>query len=100
MRQPPTAIGPSRVRVTKSQIAFWRSHPFAWVWMPQQYLRRAAAPLVLTVGLARKDPSARWREVVEPKQGRFTHHLLLNSAQEVDSEVTAWLREAWEAAED
>lgn len=92
-------IGPSRLRVMKSQFAFLRAHPFAWAWMPEQYLRRASAPLVLTVGLRRKDPSPRWKEEVEPKNGRFTHHLELESVKDVDSQVLGWLREAWEAAE-
>jgi hypothetical protein len=90
------AIGPSSVRVTKSQVAFWRNHPFAWAWMPEKYLKRETAPLVLTVGLRRRDPSPRWKEVVEPKPGRFTHHLELSSVNEVDGEVAAWLKEAWE----
>jgi hypothetical protein len=89
------AIGPSSVRVTRSQVAFWGNHPFAWAWMPEQYLKRAAAPLVLTVGLRRRDPSPRWKEVVEPRPGRFTHHLELRSVNEIDGEVAGWLKEAW-----
>jgi hypothetical protein len=92
------AIGPSSVRVTRSQVAFWRNHPFAWAWMPEQYLKREAAPLVLTVGLRRRDPSSRWKEVVEPRPGRFTHHLELSSVKEIDREVAGWLREAWEVS--
>jgi hypothetical protein len=92
------AIGPSSVRVTRSQAAFWRNHPFAWAWMPEQYLKREAAPLVLTVGLRRRDPSSRWKEVVEPRPGRFTHHLELSSVNEIDREVAGWLREAWEVS--
>jgi hypothetical protein len=92
------AIGPSSVRVTRSQVAFWRNHPFAWAWMPEQYLKREAAPLVLTVGLRRRDPSSRWKEVVEPRPGRFTHHLELSSVNEIDREVAGWLREAWEVS--
>jgi hypothetical protein len=90
--------GPSGIRVTKSQVAFWRQHPFAWAWMPEQYLKREAAPLVLTVGLRRRDPSPRWKEVVEPKPGRFTHHLELSSVKEIDAEVEGWLKEAWGTA--
>ena len=107
-----------QLRVTKSQVAFRRRRPFAWAWMPGMYLQRPRptplteggqggipatlppryAPLVLTVALRRRDPSPRWKEVVEPAPGRFTHHLELRSAAEIDDEVRAWLREAWEAA--
>ena len=45
-----------------------------------------------------RDHSPRWKQVVEPAPGRFTHHLELRSVDEVDDEVGGWLREAWEAA--
>ena len=45
------ALGPVAVRVTKSQVAFRRRKAFAWAWRPEQYLRRRAAPLVLSVAL-------------------------------------------------
>jgi hypothetical protein len=66
--------------------------------MPEQYLHRSAAPLVLTVGLRRRDPSPRWKQVVEPAPGRFTHHLVLYATADLDDEVRGWLREAWEEA--
>ena len=92
-------IGPAEVRVTKSQVAFCRRKAFAWVWMPSQYLRRKAAPLVLTLGFRYRNNSPRWKKIVEPYPGRFTHHLELHSTTEVDDEVRRWLREAWMSAE-
>ena len=92
------AIGPAEVRVTKSQVAFRRRKAFALAWMPGQYLRGKIAPLVLTLALRRRDPSPRWKEIVEPAPGRFTHHLELYGASDIDDEVRRWLREAWEAA--
>jgi hypothetical protein len=84
--------------VTKSQVAFRRKKGFAWVWMPEMYLKRKAAPLVLTIGLHRRDPSARWKQVVEPYPGRFIHHLELHSEQDLDERVQALLAEAWKLA--
>lgn len=92
------AIGPAEIRVSRSQIAFRRRTNFAFVWQPAMYLRRAAVPLVLTVGLRRRDSSPRWKEIVEPVPYRYTHHVELHSPAEVDAEVCAWLREAWELA--
>ncbi|MBP6546453.1 MAG: hypothetical protein KA220_07035 [Phenylobacterium sp.] len=92
------AIGPTRMRIGKSQVGFSREHPFAATWRPEQYLRRASAPLVLSVSLRRRDASPRWKEVVEPKPGRFTHHLELSSAKEIDDFVRARLAEAWKEA--
>jgi len=91
-------MGESSMRVSKSQIAFRRKRNFALVWMPGQYLKGERAPLVLTVLLARRDTSPRWKEVVEPSPGRFTHHLELYEAGDVDEETRDWLREAWDAA--
>jgi hypothetical protein len=91
-------IGPTDLRVTKSQAAFRRRVSFAWAWMPDVYLGPGHAPLVLTVALRRRDPSPRWKQVVEPAPGRFTHHLELRSPEEIDDEVRAWLAEAWQAA--
>jgi hypothetical protein len=91
-------IGPVTLRVTKSQVAFRRRRAFAWAWMPRQYLRGDLAPLVLTFGLLRRDASPRWKEIVQPVKGRFTHHLELNTEGDIDAEVRSWLYEAWVAA--
>lgn len=92
-------LGPVELRVTKSQVAFRRRKAFAWAWTPDRYLHGRHAPLVLTVALRRQDASPRWKQIVEPAPGRFTHHLELYSAAEVDEQVRAWLREAWTGAE-
>lgn len=92
------AIGSTELRVTKSQVAFSRKKAFAWVWIPAKYLRRMAAPLVLTLGFRSRDASSRWKEIVEPAPGRFTHHLELYSTKDIDDEVREWLRAAWTIA--
>lgn len=98
LRRAVDSIGAAELRVTKSQVAFRRRRAFAWVWLPGAYLRRECAPLVLTLGFRHRDSSPRWKQIVEPAPGRFTHHLELFSAAEIDDQVRAWLREAWEAA--
>jgi Domain of unknown function (DUF5655) len=98
LREMVVAIGPTQLRVTKSQIAFQRRKAFAWVWQPGQYLRGKHAPLVLTLAFRYRDVSPRWKEIVEPRPGYFTHHLELWSASEIDDEVRSWLQKAWEAA--
>jgi hypothetical protein len=89
------AFGPAEIRVTKSQVAFRRGRAFAWVWIPGRYLRGRHAPLVLTVSLPRRSRSRRWKEIVEPVRGRFTHHMELRSSADVDDEVRGFLRKAW-----
>lgn len=92
------ALGPAEMRVTRSQVAFRRRRSFAWARVPDRYLRGGHAPLVLTMSFAKRDKSLRWKEIVEPASGRFTHHLELHSGREIDKEVRCWLQEAWEAA--
>ena len=89
------ALGPAEIRVTKSQVAFRRRRTFAWAWMPSMYLRGKPVPLVLTLALRRRDPSPRWKEIVEPTPGRFMHHMELRSSTDIDDEFRAWLQEAW-----
>ena len=97
------SLGAIELRVTKSQVAFRRrkafafkqQKAFAWAWMPGKYLRDKVAPLVLTLALTRRDPSPRWKQVVEPAAGRFTHHIEIYSKDQIDDEVRQWLEEAW-----
>jgi hypothetical protein len=92
------AAGGATMRVSKSQVAFSRKRSFAAVWMPGRYLKGVRPPLVLTVYLHRRDPSTRWKEVVEPSPGRFTHHLELHSPTDVDGQVRQWVIDAWNEA--
>jgi hypothetical protein len=91
-------IGPTELRVTRSQVAFRRRRAFAWAWTPDRHLGPGHAPLVLTLSFRERDDSPRWKQIVEPYPGRFTHHLELHAAADIDHEVRGWLREAWEAA--
>ncbi len=86
------------MRVTKSQVAFYRRRAFAWAWIPGKYLRGRVAPLVLTVALPFRDTSTRWKEIVEPRPGRLVHHLELRDPGEIDAEVREWTRIAWTEA--
>ena len=92
-------LGEVDVRVGKSQVAFRRNRSFAAVWSPGRYLHGKVAPLVLTIYLPVRDPSSRWKQIVEPAEGHFTHHLELWRKTDVDEEVIHWLRQAWRAAE-
>jgi len=92
------ALSPVSLGVSKSQVAFRRRRAFAWTWIPAKYLRGQCAPLVLTLSFPARDPSPRWKQVVEAAPGSFTHHLELRSPADIDDQVRAWLRAAWEAA--
>jgi hypothetical protein len=86
------------VRVSRSQTGFYRRRPFAATWVPAQYLQGDHAPLVLSVYLRRRDGSKRWKQVVEPAKGRFTHHIELHQVSDVDDFIVRRLAEAWAGA--
>lgn len=91
------SLGPFTEQLTKSQVRFQADRPFAWAWAPGQYLGKGA-PLVLSLVLSDRDDSLRWKEIVEPSPGRFTHHLELHSVADVDQQVVDWLAAARRAA--
>jgi len=88
-------IGPTEIRMSKSQIAFWRQKSVVRIWIPARYLHGNLAPLVLTPAFRLRDSSLRWKEIVEPAPGRFIHHLELHTIADLDDEVHNWLRIAW-----
>lgn len=92
------ALGPVQVRTSRSQVAFRRSHGFAFLWLPGRYLTGRRAPVVLSVALGRHDHSPRWKEVVHPSARQWMHHLEVVSLEDIDDEVAGWLREAAERA--
>ncbi len=88
-------LTPITFRVTTSQIALHHTKPFAWVWVPEKHVHRRAAPLVLSIAFPQRDPSPRWKQIVEPARGRFMHHLEIHSLTDLDDEVRVWLHTAW-----
>ena len=88
------------VRVQKSQISFYGRHLFAAASLPVR--RRKDWPkmcLMVTVGLPYRLDSPRVAAASEPYPGRWTHHVLVTEADQIDEELMGWLREAWDFAE-
>lgn len=90
-------IGDASVAVTKSQVAFRRRRGFAYVWRPGQYVD-SDVPAVLSIALPHEVTSDRFKEVAHPSRHVWMHHLELDDATQVDEQVRAWLREAYDAA--
>ena len=88
------------VKVQKSQISFYARRLFAAASLTVR--RKKDWPrecLVVTVGLDRPLNSPRSAVSVEPYPGRWTHHVLVTEADQIDEELMGWLREAWDFAE-
>lgn len=84
----------AEVRVTKSHVAFWHRHGFAYVWSPGQYLAHPRAEAVLSIALDHELRSPRFKQVVQPAPGHWMHHLEVHDVDQVDDEVAGWLHEA------
>lgn len=86
----------TRVRVQKTQISFSHRRNFAFAsLLPAR--RAALRPnpyLTVTVGLNRRLDSPRVDAASEPYPARWTHHLLISSAGEIDGELLGWVAEA------
>ncbi len=88
-------------RVQKTQITFYRRHVFACVSF-QKVKRKAEMPdpfLVLSLGLPHPLDSVRVASQCEPYPGRWTVHIVVGSAENLDGELISWIREAYSFSE-
>ena len=88
----------TQVQVHASQITFRARYGYAFV----SLRRMKGCPkvfFILTFGLGRRLDSPRIAMAVEPYPNRWTHHMVITSAEQLDGEVMGWLREAYEFAQ-
>lgn len=91
----------SSMRVQKSQIAFSNRHVYACVSFAR-VKKKAELPdpfLVITLGLSYPLDSNRVAVKTEPYPGRWTTHFVVGSISELDREFFAWVRQAYEFAQ-
>ena len=99
-RQMDGAFPEAAVRVQKSQISFYGRHLFAAASLPLR--RRKDWPkdcLLVTFGLERRLDSPRIAVATEPYPNRWTHHVVVWEAGQLDGELMGWLREAYAFSE-
>ena len=84
------------IKVQKTQITYTNPRVFAAVsFLPAR--RKALRPghyITVTLGLNRRLDSPRVDAASEPYPARWTHHLLISSAGEIDGELLGWVAEA------
>lgn len=83
------------VRVQKTQITFTDRYGFAWASLPVR--RRRGWPercLIVTFGLAYRRESPRIAIATEPYPNRWTHHVLVERAEDIDDELMGWVEES------
>lgn len=91
------AFPDASVKVQKSQISFYNRHLFAAASLPVR--RRKEWPkqcILVTFGLSYRLDSPRIAVAVEPYPNRWTHHVVVSQGTQIDDELLAWLREAYD----
>ena len=84
------------VKVRKTQISFSNRYNFAFVsFLPVRKAKaRPETWITVTFGLSYKKESPRIDVASEPYPNRWTHHMLISSADEIDDELMGWIKEA------
>lgn len=81
------------VAVKKTQITFLEKYGFAFV----SLRRMKGCPkvfIIVSFGLSHRLDSPRIAVAVEPYPNRWTHHIIVQRVEELDSELMGWLAEA------
>lgn len=89
------------IRVQKTQITLSNRHVFACVSL-QRVRKKAELPdpyIVITLGMPYPLESERVAAKTEPYPGRWTTHIVVGMEAELDEELFAWVRCAYEFAE-
>jgi hypothetical protein len=90
------SLGPVKTGITKTQISFSTRTGFAWVWLPQMWIKKASEnAIVLSFGLGRRIEHPHVKESNEPYPGRWMHHVVIEKQSEFDDDVREWLKEAY-----
>ena len=93
-----TRIPNVKIKVAKTQITFANKRGFAFVsFTPWRKPKdRPAVWMTVTFGLSYRKGSPRIDIATEPYPGRWTHHVMVGSVDEIDEELLGWIQEAAE----
>lgn len=89
-------VGPFRIKASKTQLTFSGRYGFAFVSHPR---RKKDTGILVTFGLSHRLDSDRIQYASEPYPQRWTHHMLVSDAAEIDGELLNWIREAFDFSE-
>ena len=88
------------VKVQKTQISFYNRHMFAMASPPVR--RRKEWPkefMMVSFGLSYQVDSPRIAMSAEAYPNRWTHHVLVESAEAIDGALLGWIDEAYRFSE-
>lgn len=85
-----------KVKLAKTQISFCNKRGFAFVsFNPcRRAKERPATWMTVSFGLGYRKEAERIDVATEPYPGRWTHHVMVGSEEEIDEELLDWIREA------
>ena len=85
-----------KIKVAKTQITFANKRGFAFVsfYHCRRAKDRPAVWMTVTFGLGYRKESPRTDVATEPYPGRWTHHVMVGSVDEIDEELLGWIQEA------
>ena len=91
-----TRIPDVKIKVAKTQITFAKRYGFAFVsFNPcRKAKERPAVWMTVTFGLGCRKESPRIDVATQPYPGRWTHHMMVGSEEEIDEELLDWIKEA------
>ena len=91
-----TRVPGVRIKVAKTQITFAKRYGFAFVsFNPCRRAQdRPAVWMTVTFGLGCRKESPRIDAATEPYPGRWTHHVMVGTPDEIDEELLGWILEA------
>lgn len=81
------------VKHDRTQTAFVRRVQFLWLSLPRR--KADAGALMLSIGLPSRLESERLLYAAEVAPGRWMHHLLIRSAQELDADLISVIEASW-----
>ena len=87
-----------KIKAAKTQITFANKHGFAFVsFNPcRRAAQRPEVWMTISFGLGYRQESPRIDVATEPYPGRWTHHVMVGSVEEIDEELMNWIKEAAE----
>ena len=91
-----TQIPDVKIKVAKTQITFANKRGIAFAsFNPCRIAKdRPAVWMTVTFGLGCRKESPRIDIATEPYPGRWTHHVMVGSVDEIDEELLGWIQEA------
>lgn len=85
-----------KIEVSKTQISFGEEYKYIWVWLPQTWIKnRSESSITLTIATGKKIYSDKIEESVQPKQGYWTHHIIIESDKDIDKEIEDLIQESF-----